>query len=126
MNDNNSKNSELCWISTPLKAKLLLRESSSSGAHLDCSVKKVCVCGLLGKNGWHRAGEPWIEKLKSFAIAFSFALLFLFFNDHFLLFILVSVATNHKTATESDALNKIAGVLKYAHKKIGAGVVEIW
>ena len=27
-------------------------------------------------------------------------------------------------ATESDVLNKIAGVLKYAHDKIGAGVVE--
>ena len=47
-----------------------------------------------------------------------------FFNDHFLLFILASVAANHKTATESDLLNNIAGVLKYAHDKIGAGVVE--
>ena len=31
---------------------------------------------------------------------------FLFFNDHFLLFILASVATNHKTAAESDVLKK--------------------
>ena len=46
------------------------------------------------------------------------------FNDHFLLFIVASIATNHKTATESDVLNKIAGVLKYAHDKIGAGFVE--
>ena len=49
---------------------------------------------------------------------------FSFFNDHFLLFILASVATNHKTATESDLLNNITGVLKYVHDKIGAGVVE--
>ena len=51
---------------------------------------------------------------------------FFFFNDYFLLFILAGVAANHKTATESDAWNKIAGVLKYAHGKIGAGVVERW
>ena len=43
-----------------LKAELFLRQSSSSGAHLDWSVRKVCLCGLLGKNGWHRAEEPWI------------------------------------------------------------------
>ena len=30
----------------PLKAQLLLRQSSSSGVHLGSSVKKVCVCGL--------------------------------------------------------------------------------
>ena len=42
----------------------------------------------------------------------------------FLLFILASVAANHKTTTESDLLNNISGVLKYAHDKIGAGVVE--
>ena len=53
---NNSNNSELEYRS--LKAELLLRQSSSSGAHLDWSVRKVCVCGLLGKNGWHRGGEP--------------------------------------------------------------------
>ena len=33
----------------PLKAELLLKQSSSSGAHLDWSVRKVCVCSLLGK-----------------------------------------------------------------------------
>ena len=33
----------------PLRAELLLRQSSSSSAHLDWSVRKVCVCGLLGK-----------------------------------------------------------------------------
>ena len=54
----------------------------------------------------------------------TYDLIFSVFNDHFLLFILASVAANHKTATESDVLNKIAGVLKYAHEKIGAGVVE--
>ena len=110
----------------PLKAELLLRQSSSSGSHLDCSVRTFCVCGLLGKNGWCRVGEPWIEKLESSAIAFNFAWFFIFFNDHFLLFILGSIAANHKTATESDVLHKIAGVLKYTHAKIGAGVVERW
>ena len=35
--------------------------------------------------------------------------------------VLASVASNHKTATEADALNKIAGVLKYAPDRIGAG-----
>ena len=46
------------------------------------------------------------------------------FNDHFLLFVPASVAADHKTATESDLLKSIAGVLKYTHDKIGAGVVE--
>ena len=44
-----------------------------------------------------------------------------FFNDHFLLFVLASVVANHKTATEADVLNKIAGTLKYAPDEIGAG-----
>ena len=35
----------------PLKAELLLRQSSCSGFHLAWSVRKVSVCGLLGKNG---------------------------------------------------------------------------
>ena len=61
-------------------------------------------------------------KLKSYAIAFSFAWFYLFFNDHFLLFILASVAANHKTTTESDVFNKIARVLKYAPDKIVVGV----
>ena len=97
----------------PLKAEFLLKKSSYSGAYLDWSVRKVCVCGLWGKNGLHRAGGPWIEKLKSSAIAFSFAWFFLsFFNDHFILFILANVAANHKTTTTgSDMLNKIVGVL---------------
>ena len=34
----------------PLKAELLLRQNSSSEAHLDWSVRNVYVCGLLGKN----------------------------------------------------------------------------
>ena len=38
----------------PLKAELLLRQSSSTLAHLDWSVRKVCLCRLLG----NRAGEP--------------------------------------------------------------------
>ena len=40
-----------------LKVELLLRQSSSSGFHLGGSVRKVYVCDLLGKNGWHRAGS---------------------------------------------------------------------
>ena len=43
---------------------------------------------------------------------------FIFFNDHFLLFVLASVVANHKTATEAGVLNKI--VLKYFLDKIGA------
>ena len=39
----------------------------------------------------------------------------------FLLFALASVVANHKAATEADVLNKIAGILKYAPDKIGAG-----
>ena len=62
--------------------------------------------------------------MKFYAIAFKLCLVFSFCNDHFLLFILASVAANHKTAIESDLLNNIAGVLKYAHEKIGAEVVE--
>ena len=54
------------WITTiqnsaefrPLKAELLLRKSSPSRTHLDWSIRKVCVCGLLAKYGQHRAGEP--------------------------------------------------------------------
>ena len=44
----------------PLKAELILRQSFSSGTHLDWSVRQVCECGLLGKNGWNRVGEPWM------------------------------------------------------------------
>ena len=113
----------------PLKAELLLRQSSSSGAHLHQSVRKVFVCGLLGKTQLAQSrGVLNINKfLKAevFCNYIQFCLIFSFcFNDHFLLFILASVAANHKTAIESDVLNKIAGVLKYAHDKIGAGVGE--
>ena len=34
-----------------LQAELLQRQSFSTWVHLDWSVRKVCVCGLLGKNG---------------------------------------------------------------------------
>ena len=64
--------------------------------------------------------------MNSSTIVFSFAWFFHFFNNYFLLYILASAAANHKSATESDGQNKIAGVLKYAHDKIGAGVVERW
>ena len=58
---------------------------------------------------------------KSSAIAFSFAWVFNFFSDHFLLFVLASVVSNHNTATETDVLNEIAGTLKCTPDKIGAG-----
>ena len=53
----------------------------------------------------------------------SFAWFFFFFNDHLFiwLFILASVAFNSKTATESDMLNNIAGVLKYVMTKLVLG-----
>ena len=35
----------------PLKDELSLRQSSSSKAHLNWSVRRVSVCGLLAKNG---------------------------------------------------------------------------
>ena len=73
----------------------LLRQSSSSGPHLDWSVKKV---------------SKFFQKF-----------FFIFFNNHFLLLILASVDANHKISTESDVLNKIVGVLKYAPDKIGGG-----
>ena len=59
-------------------------------------------------------------KYKSSAFALSFAWFLFFLNDHFLLFVLTSVATNHKTATGADVLNKI--ILKYAPDKIDVGV----
>ena len=62
--------------------------------------------------------------VKFSAISFKFCLIFSFSSDHFLLFILASVAANHKTTTETDLLKNIAGVSKYAHDKIGAGLVE--
>ena len=46
---------------------------------------------------------------------------FIFLNDQFVLFVLASVVANYKTATETDMLSKITGVLKYASDKIGAG-----
>ena len=42
----------------------------------------------------------------------------------FLLIVLASVVANHKTTTEAEVLNKIAGILKYTPDKIGAGIVE--
>ena len=53
-----------------------------------------------------------------------FAWFFSIFNDRFLLFVLASVTASHKTATGSELLNNIAGVLKYAHDKFGAGVFQ--
>ena len=61
-------------------------------------------------------------KQKSSAIAFRFVWFLPFLNDHFLLFVLASVAANHKTVTETDVLNKIATLLKYICDKIDAGI----
>ena len=60
-------------------------------------------------------------KQKSSAIAFNFLWILHFFNDHFLLFVLASIVDYHKNATQTDVLNKIAGVLKYDPDKIGFG-----
>ena len=85
------------------------------------------MCGLLGKNGWHREGSIEYKQVVNLTNLLSRNLLqshlvlldfFIFFNDHFLLFVLASAAANHKTATKADVLNKI--VLKYAPDKIGA------
>ena len=68
----------------PLKTELLLRQSSSSQAHLDWNVRKVCVYDLLGKNNWHRSGEPWIKtnllKLTSSATDLVLSGFFIFIN----------------------------------------------
>ena len=87
-----------------LKAELLLRQSSSSGVYLDWSVRKVCVCGLLGKK-WLAQSRRALNinkflKAEVFCNCIQFCLIFSFFNNHFLLFILASVAANHKTTTE--------------------------
>ena len=47
----------------PLKAELLLRQSSCSGFHLVWSVRKVSVCGLLGKK-WLTQSRGALNKNK--------------------------------------------------------------
>ena len=98
--------------------------------HLDWSARKVCVCGLLGKMVEIEEGSLEYKQIvnltnllkqKSSAIAFSFAGFLHFFNDPFLLFVPASAIANHKTTTEADVLNKIAGELKFAPNKIVAG-----
>ena len=42
----------------PSKRKEYAIQFGGSGTHLDWSVRNVCMCGLLGKNGWHRVEEP--------------------------------------------------------------------
>ena len=49
-----------------------------------------------------------------------------FVEFHFLLFVLADVAANHKTTTEEEVLDKIAGELKNAPDKIDAAFVERW
>ena len=124
---NNSNNSELGWISTSeswiiIKTKFFLWGSF----RLECQ-KSLRVWFIRKKWLAQNRGALNIKNFlqaEVFCNCIQILLDFFFFNDHFLLFILTSVAANHKTATESDLLNNIAGVLKYAHDKIGAGVVE--
>ena len=124
---NNSNNSELGWISTSeswiiIKTKFFLWGSF----RLECQ-KSLGVWFIRKKWLAQTRRALNINKfLKASAFAFSFGWFFLFFNDHFLLFIVASVGVNHKTSTEPDVLNKVAGVLKYTHDNIGAGVVERW
>ena len=82
--------------------------------------KEKMVATEQGSHEYKQFSSRW----SLLQLRLSFAWFFLFFNDHFLLVILASVTANHKTATESDLLNNIAGVLKYAHDKIGVGVME--
>ena len=83
--------------------------------------------------------RPWIIIKKKFflsrsfrlecqssATAFRFTWFFHFFTYCLVLLVPASVAANHKTATEAEVLNKIAGMLKYTPNKFGAGVVERW
>ena len=93
------------------------------------SEKIACVVfkeKMVGTEQWSLEYKHVSSSWRLLQLYLSFTWFLLFFNDPFLLFILASVAANHKTATESDLLNNIAGVLKYAHEKIGAGVVERW
>ena len=63
---------------------------------------------------WMNRLDIWITIIQNFV------------EFHFLLFVLANVAANHKTTTEEEVLDKIAGVLKKAPDKIGAGFVERW
>ena len=119
----NYNDSVLCSISTS-EAELLLKQSSSFRAHLDWSVKKVCVSEVKmidPEQGSLKINK--FPKVEVFCSCIQFCLIFHFFNDHFILFVLASVATNHKT-TEEDVLNKIARILKHTPGKIGAEVEE--
>ena len=78
--------------------------------------------------------RPWIIIKKKFfllrsfrlecqssAIAFRFTWFFHFFTYCFVLLVPVSVTANHKTATEAELLNKIAGLLKYTPENLVLG-----
>ena len=121
----------------PLKDELLSRQSSSSMIHFGWSVRTVCVCGLLGKMVGIEQGSLEYKQISSSWILLQLDLVlldfFIYIYNHFLLFIVASVAANHKSNTElqcveenRSVLNKTAGVLKYGPDKIGAGVVERW
>ena len=93
------------------------------------SEKFACVVYKEKMGGTEQGNLEYKQVSSSWSLLqlpLSFAWFFSFFNYHFLLFILASVAANQKTATESDLLSNIAGVLKYAHDEIGAGIVERW
>ena len=76
------------------------------------------MCGLLGKNDKQVVNLTNLLSRNLPQLHLVLLDFFIFFNDHFLSFVLTSVVNNHKNATEADVLNKI--VLKYAPDKIGA------
>ena len=123
---NNSNNSELGWISTSeswivIKTKFFLWGSFRMKCQKSLRVwfiRKKIVGTEQGSLEYKQFSSSW----SLLQLHLSFAWFFL--NDHFLLFILASVGPNHKTTTESDLLNNIAGLLNYARDKIAAGVVE--
>ena len=72
----------------PLKDELLSRQSSSSMVHLGWSVRKVSVCGLLGKMVGREQGSLEYKQISSSwsLLQLDLVLLdfFYFFNDTFL------------------------------------------
>ena len=56
LNYNNSNDSELFRIST-FESWIIVK---TKFFFMGSFTLEFCMCGLLGKHGWHRAGEPWI------------------------------------------------------------------
>ena len=120
---NNSNNSELGWISISESWIIIITKFFLWGLfRLEC-LKNFRVWFIRKKRVGIDQGsleyKHFCSSWRLLQLHLSFAWFFLMIT----LFILASVTADHKTATESDLLNNIAGVLKYADK-IGAGVVE--